>query len=766
MTTEAIHSTATQQLVAVSAQIRPQWREVSSTIHNTSSSSPFYAPPSSSVIGDRSFDTEQLSLYSKPVSIKDSSMHITENVQQASANSSYPPITTPRSYERHDKKSDYQIMSGSNAKDDRNATGGFEAVKEERKKEDATLYSSKNASNKEKSNWQTLVDSEDETSEEYDAGDDDSEEDDENDEKAGVSDTETRNLLEDGLEDDEDYHDSANIASDDINTSATQHTPSINNLVSEKGSTNEDKMQERLLASNISDESLFEMSHEQIAYYKKCFVYLIELTQGMVDLKGAVHGANEKVVEFFKKSGLSTETLSKIWTLSDVNADGFLDLAEFSTAMHLIVLNLKGKIPVPDHLPNSIRPPLTPQRMLNKTTNQSVPATNQSNWKQFDFDESKGDNAQTVQPSYSNNVNNHQQHHHSLSDDHLHVHINKSETPEHLSDFSDVPPLLVDGRPTALKATQPLICPSTQPAGAVSQPTAITASRVPPPSSSSSLKLMNEEALRLTLSPSLPKGPPPKPPPRPSSKGHGRSASLDLNTLANTKLVCSANGMNSGMMLAQTPRGGTLPTQSSLMRFNNNNSATNYVSQQQQQSVISSTSSISQSSNILPPHSSVSQVCGLQTPPLSARPSFAAPPPPRRCTVQDSETQTEHDQDSTDASRNRPLSLSSSKHMSASSLTQQPELIQFNVQLEKRIEQLLADENFAMSESEKNGSGTSANNVNWKERCCRLQKLNEELEMERCKLAQIRLELQQKLQDVSGRSANVTTPSSIKPTSL
>lgn len=63
--------------------------------------------------------------------------------------------------------------------------------------------------------------------------------------------------------------------------------------------------------------------------------------QGVMDMKGAVHGANEKVVDFFKKSNLGTETLSRIWALSDVNEDGFLDLAEFSAAMHLIVLNLK-----------------------------------------------------------------------------------------------------------------------------------------------------------------------------------------------------------------------------------------------------------------------------------------------------------------------------------------------------------------------------------------------------------------------------------------
>lgn len=72
--------------------------------------------------------------------------------------------------------------------------------------------------------------------------------------------------------------------------------------------------------------------------------YLTGAFKGHFDLDGAVHGADEHVVEFFKKSDLDTDTLSKIWALSDVNEDGYLDHAEFSTAMHLIVLNVKAGI--------------------------------------------------------------------------------------------------------------------------------------------------------------------------------------------------------------------------------------------------------------------------------------------------------------------------------------------------------------------------------------------------------------------------------------
>lgn len=63
--------------------------------------------------------------------------------------------------------------------------------------------------------------------------------------------------------------------------------------------------------------------------------------KGHVDISGAVQGAHEQVVNFFKKSKLDREKLSKIWALSDVNEDGYLDFAEFSIAMHLVVLYVK-----------------------------------------------------------------------------------------------------------------------------------------------------------------------------------------------------------------------------------------------------------------------------------------------------------------------------------------------------------------------------------------------------------------------------------------
>lgn len=84
--------------------------------------------------------------------------------------------------------------------------------------------------------------------------------------------------------------------------------------------------------------------------------------QGAVDLSGALCGADQRIVAFFKRSSLDVAALSKIWSLADVNEDGWLDLNEFSIAMHLVVLRVKGEVPIPDALPSFAKPPLSVQR--------------------------------------------------------------------------------------------------------------------------------------------------------------------------------------------------------------------------------------------------------------------------------------------------------------------------------------------------------------------------------------------------------------------
>ena len=70
--------------------------------------------------------------------------------------------------------------------------------------------------------------------------------------------------------------------------------------------------------------------------------------------------------EFFERSRLPTSELSQIWNLSDVNHDGALSLAEFCTAMHLVVLRV-NRFELPDELPPQLQP-YTPLIDLSDTT--------------------------------------------------------------------------------------------------------------------------------------------------------------------------------------------------------------------------------------------------------------------------------------------------------------------------------------------------------------------------------------------------------------
>ena len=56
------------------------------------------------------------------------------------------------------------------------------------------------------------------------------------------------------------------------------------------------------------------------------------------------------------KSKLPNSVLSKIWKLSDVDCDGFLDVEEFALAMHLITVKIDGN-ELPNILPDHLIPP-------------------------------------------------------------------------------------------------------------------------------------------------------------------------------------------------------------------------------------------------------------------------------------------------------------------------------------------------------------------------------------------------------------------------
>jgi len=76
--------------------------------------------------------------------------------------------------------------------------------------------------------------------------------------------------------------------------------------------------------------------------------------------KGYVSG--DQAIEIFGQSGLEKYDLERVWTLSDPNNKGRLNLDEFAVAMHLIYRKLNG-YPVPNRLP----PELTPTTNTQKT---------------------------------------------------------------------------------------------------------------------------------------------------------------------------------------------------------------------------------------------------------------------------------------------------------------------------------------------------------------------------------------------------------------
>lgn len=114
--------------------------------------------------------------------------------------------------------------------------------------------------------------------------------------------------------------------------------------------TTEDENSER--HSSDEEYDIWSITEEQREYYINQFRLL------QPDLSGLISGSVAK--EFFEKSKLPVQELSKIWQLSDVNKDGALSLEEFFTAMHLVVLR-RNNIDLPDTLPSALIPQMGKQ---------------------------------------------------------------------------------------------------------------------------------------------------------------------------------------------------------------------------------------------------------------------------------------------------------------------------------------------------------------------------------------------------------------------
>ncbi|XP_003741287.2 ralBP1-associated Eps domain-containing protein 1 [Galendromus occidentalis] len=97
---------------------------------------------------------------------------------------------------------------------------------------------------------------------------------------------------------------------------------------------------------------IWSITKEQRAYYAEQFQKMqTDLTRGKIQ--------GQQAKEFFEKSRLPVEELSRIWQLSDIDRDGQLALDEFCTAMHLVVLRKNG-IELPSQLPATLLPDIPP----------------------------------------------------------------------------------------------------------------------------------------------------------------------------------------------------------------------------------------------------------------------------------------------------------------------------------------------------------------------------------------------------------------------
>ncbi|XP_004526690.1 ralBP1-associated Eps domain-containing protein 1 isoform X3 [Ceratitis capitata] len=112
---------------------------------------------------------------------------------------------------------------------------------------------------------------------------------------------------------------------------------------------------------NESDlESVYQITPEQRDYYYNQFKSVQR------DNKGLLSGQVARV--FFEKSRIPIEELRHIWQLCDVSRDGALSLAEFTAAMHLVVLR-RNNIPLPTVLPCCLHPTMLQHNSQHETLN-------------------------------------------------------------------------------------------------------------------------------------------------------------------------------------------------------------------------------------------------------------------------------------------------------------------------------------------------------------------------------------------------------------
>jgi hypothetical protein len=85
-----------------------------------------------------------------------------------------------------------------------------------------------------------------------------------------------------------------------------------------------------------------------------------------LDRDGFISGAD--AAAFLTKSGASREDLRVVWTLSDIDKDGQLDLIEFMIAVHITLVVVKKGLPVPPSLPTVLIPKAKKHLVLSPST--------------------------------------------------------------------------------------------------------------------------------------------------------------------------------------------------------------------------------------------------------------------------------------------------------------------------------------------------------------------------------------------------------------
>ncbi|XP_013118276.1 uncharacterized protein LOC106095584 isoform X2 [Stomoxys calcitrans] len=112
-------------------------------------------------------------------------------------------------------------------------------------------------------------------------------------------------------------------------------------------------------------ETVYQITPEQREYYFNQFKNVHHDTNGL--LSGQVARV------FFEKSRIPVEELRHIWQLCDVTRDGALSLAEFTAAMHLVVLR-RNNIPLPATLPVCLHPTVLQHTTLGNQLSAQEPA--------------------------------------------------------------------------------------------------------------------------------------------------------------------------------------------------------------------------------------------------------------------------------------------------------------------------------------------------------------------------------------------------------